>query len=125
MANKTEYTAQDCLTVLQNGNPVIDPNDRFMSFVRNFTKNIYCFKVSNRDRGIDSEPIVFFDYEKDARQSLLLATIKTDIQIPDFDIEKLNVSEYFYKLKEEYNINGFEYFRSSIYYKIKNLSENM
>ncbi len=64
MANKTEYTAQDCLTVLQNGNPVIDPNDRFMSFVRNFTKNIYCFKVSNRDRGIDSEPIVFFDYEK-------------------------------------------------------------
>ncbi len=65
------------------------------------------------------------DYEKDARESLVLATIKTDIELEDFNIENLVLSESFGKLKREYDINGFEYFRNNVYAQTKNFLEKM
>lgn len=66
MASEVEYTACDCLFVSKNGKPATDPNDEFLSYVRNTSKSIYCFSVSKHERDIESEPVVFFDYE--ARQ---------------------------------------------------------
>lgn len=66
MANEVEYTASDCLLVSKNGKPATDPNDEFLSYVRNASKSIYCFSISKHERDKESEPVVFFDYE--ARQ---------------------------------------------------------
>lgn len=66
MASEVEYTACDCLFVSKNGKPATDPNDEFLSYVRNTSKSIYCFSVSKHERDKESEPVVFFDYE--ARQ---------------------------------------------------------
>ena len=63
MASEVEYTACDCLLVSKNGKPATDPNDEFLSYVRNTSKNIYCFSVSKHERDKESEPVVFFDYE--------------------------------------------------------------
>ena len=63
MANKFEYTAQDCLGIFKNGKPATESFDEFLSYVRSSSKSIYCFSVSKRERDNDSEPIVFFDYE--------------------------------------------------------------
>lgn len=63
MASEVKYNARDCLAVLKNGNPVTDPNDEFLSYVRNTSKSIYCFSMSKHKRDKESEPVVFFDYE--------------------------------------------------------------
>lgn len=63
MASEVEYTACDCLFVSKNGKPATDPNDEFLSYVRNTSKSIYCFSVSKHERDKEFEPVVFFDYE--------------------------------------------------------------
>ena len=65
------------------------------------------------------------DYEQDARDSLLLSKIKTDIHIENFYIEKLTISETLKELDKVYKTNGFEYFRDTIYAKVRNLFKKM
>ena len=62
MANKIEYTAQDCLGILKNGKNAADANDEFLSFIQKSSKDIYCFNISKRVRDIDSAPLVSYDY---------------------------------------------------------------
>ena len=64
------------------------------------------------------------DYEEDARQSLELATIKTDIDLGNFYIEKLAIPKIFYSFKQEYE-NGFYYFKNAVYANIKKIIESL
>lgn len=65
------------------------------------------------------------DYEKDARESLVLATIKTDIEFENFDVDSLKLPEIFDNLKKEYFTNGFEFFRNTVYAQTKNFINKM
>ena len=64
MASKIEYTAKDCLKVVINGEPVREADDSVLSYMRDSTKSIYCYKLSKRERDIEPEPIVYYDYNK-------------------------------------------------------------
>jgi len=65
------------------------------------------------------------DYEDDARESLILATIKTDIELENFDIENLKIPKSFEAFKKEYFTNGFDFFRNNVYAQTKNFLEKI
>lgn len=65
MASEVAYTACDCLFVSKNGKPATDPNDEFLSYVRNTSKSIYCFSVSKHERDKEFEPVVFLIMKQD------------------------------------------------------------
>ena len=76
--------------------------------------------------GIKRSPFnALCDNEADARESLILATIKTDIDLGDFNIYDLELSEQSLQYKKEYKANGFDFFRNNLYAKIKTLFKDM
>lgn len=62
--NEVAYTADDCLLISKNGKPADDPSDEFLMHIQQSSKSIYCFSLSKRERSIESDPIVFFDYKE-------------------------------------------------------------
>ena len=64
MVKKIEYIAEDCLKVKKGGKPVGKADDPVLSYMRDSTKSIYFYKLSKRERDIEPEPIVFYDYNK-------------------------------------------------------------
>ena len=93
----------------------------------NFTRSAKKLKQHWKDDlKISRSPFnALIDYEQDARDSLLLSKIKTDIQIENFYIEKLLISDTLKELAELYEVNGFEYFRDAVYARTKNLLKKM
>lgn len=64
MVKKIEYIAEDCLKVKKGGKPVGKADDPVLSYMRDSTKSIYFYKLSKRERDIEPEPIVFYDFNK-------------------------------------------------------------
>ncbi len=87
----------------------------------NYTRTAKQLKTYWKEKlGISRSPFnALIDYEQDARDSLLLSKIKTDIDLEDFYIEKLLLSDTLKDLDKVYKTNGFDYFRDTVYAKVK------
>ena len=64
------------------------------------------------------------DYEKDARLSLQLSTIKTDIKL-NFTKDDFLFPDTLNSLKKEYETNGFDYFRNNVYARTTSFINNL